>query len=68
LLSNCLLKHINEGKTGRGIEVMRRKGRRCKQLQDDFREMRGYWKLKEDTLNHTVWRTCLGRGYGLVIK
>jgi hypothetical protein len=32
LRRNCLLKHITDGK----IEVEMRRGRRCKQLLDDF--------------------------------
>jgi hypothetical protein len=42
-------------------------GRRCKQLLDDVKEMRAYWKLKEKTLDHALCRTHHGRGYGLVI-
>jgi hypothetical protein len=30
----------------------------------DFRESRGYWKLKEEALDRTHWRTVLERGYG----
>jgi hypothetical protein len=51
----CLLKHVIEGKTEGRIAVMGRKGRRHKQLLDDIREKRGYCKLKEEALNHTVW-------------
>jgi hypothetical protein len=29
-------------------------------LLDDFKEMR-CWKLKEEALGRTVWRTCFGR-------
>jgi len=42
------------------------RGRRCKQLLDDLKEMRGYWKLKEEALNRKLWRTRFGRGYGHV--
>jgi hypothetical protein len=28
----------------------------------------GYWKLKEETLECALWRTCFGRGYGPVIR
>ena len=41
-------------------------GRRSKQLPYDLREKRGYWKLKEEALNHSLWRTCCG-GYVPVI-
>jgi hypothetical protein len=38
----------------------RRRGRR-----DD---VSSYWKLKEEALDRTVWRTCFGRGYGPVVR
>ena len=37
----------------------RRRGRRRKQLMDNLKETRRYWKLKDLTL----WRTGFGRGY-----
>ena len=43
---NCLLKHITEGKIQVMIEVMGRRGRRHKQLMDDHKERRRYWKLQ----------------------
>jgi len=39
------------------VEVKRRRGRRCKRLLDDFKEKRGYWKLKEEALNRILWMT-----------
>jgi hypothetical protein len=45
-------------------EVMGRLRRRCKQLLDDLKEMREYWKLKDEALDHTLWRTRFGRGHG----
>jgi hypothetical protein len=45
-----LLKHIIEGMIEGGIDVMGRQGRRCKQLLGDFRERRGYSKLKNEAL------------------
>jgi hypothetical protein len=45
-----------------------RRGRRRKQLLDDLKEKRRYWKLKEEALDHTVWRTGFGRGYGPVVR
>jgi hypothetical protein len=53
---NCLLKHVIELKLEGRIEMMGRQGRRCKQLLDDLKEKRRYWKLKEEALNHTLWR------------
>jgi hypothetical protein len=31
-------------------------------------ETRGYWKLKEEALDCTVWRTRVGRGNGPVVR
>jgi hypothetical protein len=61
---NCLLKHIFEG----NIIGARRRGRRRKQLLDDLKEARIYWKLKGEAQDRTVWRTQFGRGYGLVAR
>ena len=47
--------------TGRG-------GRRRKQLFGDVKEKRGYWKLKEEALDRTLWRTRFGRGYRAIVK
>ena len=33
----------------RGIQ-----GRRCKQLLDDLKEIRGYWKLREEALDRNL--------------
>ena len=68
LCRNCFLKHIIEGKIERRIEVMGREGQRCKQLQNDLQKVRGYWKLKPETPDTTVWKTLFGRGYVLVIR
>lgn len=60
---NCLLKYIIglniEGK----IEVTGRRGIRGKELIDDLQEKRGYWKLQEETLSGTLWRTRFGKDY-----
>jgi hypothetical protein len=61
---NCLLKHVIERKIEGRIEVTGRRGRRLKQLLDDLKEKTGYWKLKQEALNQTVWRTCFGKGNG----
>jgi len=42
-------------------------GRNGKPL-DDVKEKRGCWKLTEEALNYTLWRTRFGRGYGPVIR
>jgi hypothetical protein len=38
---------------------MGQRGRRHKQLLDDLRETKGYWKLKEEALAHMLRRTYL---------
>jgi hypothetical protein len=68
LCRNCLLKHVIEGKIEGRIEMTGRRGRRRKQLLDDINEKRKYWKLKEEALDRTLWRTHFGRGYGPVVR
>jgi hypothetical protein len=33
-----------------------------------FVEKTGYWKLKEEAPDRTLWRTGIGRSYGPVFK
>jgi hypothetical protein len=47
---------------------MGRQRRRLKQLVDDLREMRGYWKSKEEAISCTLWETRFGGGCGPVAK
>jgi hypothetical protein len=35
------------------------------QLLHDFKERKGYWELKEESLDRIVWGTRFERGYGL---
>ena len=65
---NCLLKHVIEGKIKERLEVTGRRGRRRKQLLDDLKEKRGYFKQKHEALDHTVWRIHFGRAYGTVVR
>ena len=67
LLWNCLLKHVAEGKTEGMIEVTGRRRRR-RNLLDDLEETRGNWKMKEEALDSTLWRTRFGRSYGCVLR
>jgi len=61
LCRNCLLKHVIDGEMeGRNDW----KKRDDMQLLDDVKEMREQWKLKEEALDCTLWRTCFQRGYG----
>jgi hypothetical protein len=41
-IQNNVIKGQNEGRRG----VTARRGRRCKQLLDNFKEKQGSWKLK----------------------
>ena len=43
-----------------------RQGRRRKQLLDDLKEKGGYYELKGEAVDRSVWRTRLERGYGFV--
>jgi hypothetical protein len=48
---------------------MTERGRRWrKQLLDDVKERGGYWKLKGDTLDHSLQILLFGRGYGSVLR
>jgi hypothetical protein len=50
------------------MEVTGIRGRRRKQLPDDLKETWGYRKLKEEALDHTMWRNGFGRGRGRVVR
>ena len=36
-------------------------------LLDDVKEKRGFWRLKEEALDRSVWGTRFGRDYGPVV-
>jgi hypothetical protein len=46
---------------------MGRRERRRKQLLDDFKETREYWKLEEEAPERSIYRTRFRRGYGRVV-
>jgi len=48
--------------------VSGRRERRCRQLPDAVKRKRRYWKLKEEALARTLWRTVLGRDCGSVVR
>jgi hypothetical protein len=48
--------------------VKERRGRRSKQLLDDFKEKRRYCKLKEKALDLTLWTSPCERGYRSVVR
>jgi hypothetical protein len=68
LRRNRLLRQVIEGKIKRGIELTGRRGRRRRELLDDFKERRGYSHLKEGALDRTVWRAGFGRSFGPVVR
>jgi len=35
---------------------------------DDLKERRGYSHLKEEALDHTMWRARFGRSFGPVVR
>jgi hypothetical protein len=59
-----LLKHFVKGK----IEMTGGGGRRHKQLQNDIKGKKMYWRLKEEAVDGTVWRTGFGRDCGPVLN
>jgi hypothetical protein len=59
---------VIEGKIKGVIEVIERRGRRRWKLLYDLRERRGYSHLKEEALDHNMWRACFGRGFGPVVR
>jgi len=65
---NCLLQGVIEGKIKGGIEVTERRGRRCRKLLDDVKEWRGFYHLKEEALDRTMWRAGFVRGFGPVVR
>jgi hypothetical protein len=64
----CLLKHVIERKIEGRIEVTGRRGIILKQLLNDLKKKRGYWKMIKETLECTVCRTGFGRGYGPLLR
>jgi hypothetical protein len=68
LFRNCLLWQVIEGKKKGGIEVTGRKGRRRRKLLDDLKERCGYFHLKEEVLDRTMWTAWFGRGFGPVVR
>ena len=68
LRRNCLLKEVIEGKVKGEMEVIRRRGRRRKNLLDDLKDRSGYSRLKEEALDCTMWRNRFGRVFGPVVR
>jgi hypothetical protein len=66
LRRNCLLHQATEGVIKEGMTGTR--GRKCRKLLDDLKERRGYSHLKEEALDHTMWRARFGREFGPVMR
>jgi hypothetical protein len=49
------------------MEVTRRRGRRDRKLLDDLKDRRGYSHLKEEAVDHTVWRNRFRGGFEPVV-
>ena len=45
-----------------------RRGKRRRKLLDELKERRGYSHLKEQAVDHTMWRARFGRGFGPVVR
>ena len=67
LRRNCLLQKVIEGKIKGQIEVTRRRGRRSKKLLHELKDRRGYCQLKDEALDHTMWRNRFGKVFGPVV-
>jgi hypothetical protein len=68
LRRNCPIKHVIEGKIEGRLELTGRQERRRKQLLDDLKGKKEYWKFKAEAIGRSMWRTHFGRGYGAVVK
>ena len=68
LRRDCLLKHVIEGVREARLEMTGRRGRRLKQLQDGHKETRGCCKLKDETLDYSMWGTGFGWTCGQFVQ
>ena len=50
------------------LSKARRRGRRRKKLLDDLKDRRGYFHLKEEALDRTMWRHRFGGAFGPVVR
>jgi hypothetical protein len=57
-----------EGKIKGEMEVTRRRERRRKKLLDDLTDRRGYSRLKEESLDRTMWRNRFGGVFGPAVR
>jgi uncharacterized protein YacL len=54
LSRNCFLTQVIEGRIEGRIDVKRRRGKRGKQILDDLKKARGYWKLNGEALDRAL--------------
>jgi hypothetical protein len=59
---------VIDGKIEGRIYMTGRRGKSRKQLLDDLMERKRHWKLKEEALDRSLWKTRFGRGYGPVVR
>jgi len=48
--------------------VTGKRGRRSRKLLDELKERRGYYYLKEDAFDRTMWRVRFGRIFEPVVS
>jgi hypothetical protein len=68
LVTSCVGKHVIDGKIEKSIQMTGRRGRRRKQILNDLKEKKGYWKFKEEVLDRSLRRIRVGRGYVPVVR
>jgi hypothetical protein len=68
LRRNCLLKRAIEGNIKGSIDITGKRRRRSKQLLENLKETRGYWKLQEEELDCPLSRTRFGKVYRPVVR
>jgi len=67
-VETAFYKVVIEAKIQGGIEVTGRQGRRRTKQLHDLKKRRGYSHLKEEALDHTMWRARFGKGFGPVVR
>ena len=68
LCRNCPIIFVTEWKIEGRTEGMERRGTRSNQLLGELKRTGSYWKLKEEALGHSPWRTRFVGGYGRDVR
>lgn len=68
MLTSCVCTPSKTRKIEKNIERTGRRGRRRIRLVDDRKIARRYCQLKDEALDHTVWRASFERVYGPVVR